>query len=321
MVKQNKQQKDTPIKKSLLQNTKQALYQFAQMIGLQGRSKMTKAELVESLEKHENEVKPLLNQKITNTTAGKSAAVQKAKQDKIASESAVKNKAVPKEVHEPKPQDLATSSSHMEEPVHHPATEPAEIWHGETGPDMPVQYGRSMLHAMPRDPNWVYLYWEISDDHRNAVKNQRGDWIFETSTSMLRVYDADGNVYQEVPVLLDALCWYLSLPSSRHFLFEIGLKSGEEFIGLATSNKITLSQAEPSTVTDEEWAIMEERFAEMLQSAAIGKAGTHGASEKVMPHLVAERFRIPWDVPSLHDLPSSHSVSSHTLSSTTLQKK
>ncbi len=325
MNNQNQSQTPKPVKDSLLNKTKKVLSSFAQKIGLKNTEEMSKTELVQSLEQREKEVKPMLAQTDSATATLKNQSLKQAKQSEINHLRDVEKQAVLKEVTQAPEQHAA--SSRMEEPQFVGTEEPADTWHGETGPEMPRHYGRTMLYAMPRDPNWIYLYWEISDDSKREVQDQNGEWIFETSTSIIRVYDEQGNVYQEVPVLLDAMGWYMSLPSSRDFHFELGLNAEENFIVLAKSNKISLSQAKPSDVIDEEWAVVEERFKEMLEAAASGRAGSLGASENVMPHLVTERFRIPWDIPNIHQLPSSHefvsshSISSHTLSGKPVQKR
>lgn len=206
-----------------------------------------------------------------------------------------------------KTRSSAQLSSRETPPKPEPKPEPESVWHGEEGPELPREYGRTLLQAMPRDPNWVYLYWEISEDTRRRLMETGGEWIFEVSTPTLRIHNGDGFL-QEIPILLDAMSWYVSLPSSRDYEFELGLKQGDAFHLIARSNRISLSAAEPSGVLDEEWAMVEERFQEMLHTAGAGGFPSLQGSAEVQPHLFRHRVRVPWNITMLHNLPSSHGM-------------
>jgi len=58
---------------------------------------------------------------------------------------------------------------------------------------------------------------------------------------------------------------------------------------------------------DEEWALVEERFEEMLEHAGGVEFTSWGGSAAVMPHVLRHRVRVPWEI-SARELPSSHSV-------------
>ena len=302
-----------PLRKRLLELTKSLLYRLAQSLKIPGRSKMTKSELVESLNRRKKKVEPML------ATLTKPNAKVEARESRV--KEALKAVA---ETTSRLPEVMVEKmvSSQTVTPVLEKPAEPVEVWHGEEGPELPREYGRTLLRAMPRDPYWVYLYWEISEETRRQLIKEGGEWIFEVSTPLLRIVNQDG-VLQEIPILLDALSWYLSLPSSRDYEFEIGLKAGETFYLIARSNKVSLPPSQPSSVTDEEWAILESRFEEMLEAAATGGLQPFGGSG-VQPHLFRQRIRMPWNITMLHHLPTSQfqSISSSVWpSSTTFGKK
>ncbi len=208
-----------------------------------------------------------------------------------------------------------------------PVEEPSQVWSGEEGPSLPTHYGITVLQAMARDPQWVYLYWEVSEETREQICAEEGEWVFDTSTTLIRVLDERGETVQEIPILLDTHCWYLSLPASQTFEFDLGLKKADgSYCSLARSNRLTLPPAESSQATDEKWAAVSEEFEEILQHAGgldydITPAGD---SSGLAPHVLRHRVRMDWVpfheipssvtmLPSSHVLPSSHSLpSSHT---------
>ncbi|MFZ9850668.1 MAG: DUF4912 domain-containing protein, partial [Vulcanococcus sp.] len=103
---------------------------------------------------------------------------------------------------------------------------------------------------LPRDPQWAYVFWEISEDDRNAA--------FKAGASQLclRVADVTGlgeggshpHTLQEVPVDSHATEWYLPVPlSDRDYRVELGYRrSGGGWISLATSAVARVPALHPS---------------------------------------------------------------------------
>ncbi len=299
---------------SLSQLTKAALYRIAQKVKMPRRSVMTKSELINALSKREEEVSMIME-------GSKSKPQQKPSEKAVASVTPLETK--PKDLPEEKREvTLEATSSPLpteEPPVN--KEEPKHIWKGEEGPELPRAYNKTKLHALPRDPHWAYVYWEICQETREAILQEEGEWFFDVATPILRVFGEENELVEEIPILFDAGNWYVSLPSDKVYEFEIGLiRDNGSFRSLARSNRIFLPPSKPSDATDEEWAVMEERFEEMLAlSGGFDVPSSAGGSEQMVRHILRHRARMPWtvelhDIQSSHVLPSSHSMpSSHSL--------
>ncbi|HOI43518.1 MAG TPA: DUF4912 domain-containing protein, partial [Elusimicrobiales bacterium] len=96
-------------------------------------------------------------------------------------------------------------------------TSSGNIKPGSAQPDsshkaLPEGYGETEAVLLPRDPNWMYLYWEITEATRAGVRKAHGENVFDTSLQVVRVYDmtaADGaggahHRYFDIPVRLEA---------------------------------------------------------------------------------------------------------------------
>ena len=213
-----------------------------------------------------------------------------------------------------------TSAPIPEQVIKPKLKEPETVWVGEEGPDLPEGYGITVMRALPRDPHWAYLYWEISEELRKQVCNEEGEWYFDVAESFLRVMNEKGDLIQETPVVLDANCWYLNLAPNNNYEFELGLKNKDGvYRSIVRSNCLTLPPMEPSSVTDEEWAVVSEEFEEVFYNASGLEIPVSGTSPSMAPHVLRHRMRVPWkwnsgQVSSSHEWPSSHVLpSSHSM--------
>jgi hypothetical protein len=103
---------------------------------------------------------------------------------------------------------------------------------------------------LPRDPQWAYVFWEISDPDRDAAL------AAGASQLALRVADVTGlapgsshpHTLQEVVVDSHATEWYLPVPlSDRDYRVELGYrKAGGGWISLAFSSVARVPALHPS---------------------------------------------------------------------------
>lgn len=98
--------------------------------------------------------------------------------------------------------------------------------------ELPSGYGLDRLVAIPKDPEWTHLYWEISEESRRNLSSAGSDGF------RLRGFDTTGLLFDgnNAPVALDievapyARSWYVRLPyQGRVYTFEYGVvtPSGE----------------------------------------------------------------------------------------------
>jgi hypothetical protein len=117
-------------------------------------------------------------------------------------------------------------------------------------PDLPGGYGQSRVVMLPRDPQWAYIYWDIPNDHKEALRRQGGQFL------ALRCYDVtdlDLNAQaphsvQEYPCDEMARDWYLPVPvSDRDYLAEIGYRCADgRWLVLARSTSVRVPPVYPS---------------------------------------------------------------------------
>lgn len=97
-------------------------------------------------------------------------------------------------------------------------------------PELPGGYGKSRIVIMPRDPEWSYVYWDVPNEHKEALRRQGGQQL------VLRLYDVtQGEMetqtpkgVQEYPVDELAREWYVPIPvSDRDYLCEIGYRCSD----------------------------------------------------------------------------------------------
>lgn len=137
-----------------------------------------------------------------------------------------------------------------------------------------------MLSALPRDPNWIFVYWEITPAARARLVRTHGPDIFEASRQVLRVYDmaareGGGPEYMDMPVMLDEGSWYVRVQEpGRSYCCELGLLLPDgEFIGIVKSNAVALPPGRVSDVMDEKWMAVSEDFEKLLQLSGVEYIG------------------------------------------------
>ena len=102
---------------------------------------------------------------------------------------------------------------------------------------------------LPRDPQWAYVFWEISEGDRKRAQSQKA------SRLCLRLLDVTGvnsatahrQTLQEVQVDSHNTEWYLPIPmSDRDYRVEIGYRSGSRWTSLAFSSSARVPLLQPS---------------------------------------------------------------------------
>lgn len=137
------------------------------------------------------------------------------------------------------------------EPLARPAFSIEELASVDDGlPDLPDGYGDSRLVLLPRDPQWAYAYWDISNEHKEDLRQQGGQQL------MLRLYDVtDIDQSTQSPHGMQqygchemARSWYVEIPvSDRDYTAEIGyLTADDRWLMLARSASVRVPPVYPS---------------------------------------------------------------------------
>jgi len=153
----------------------------------------------------------------------------------------------------------------------------------DRGAPLREHYGDTMIALLPRDPRWIYAYWEIDQASKEKVMRTQGEDIFSRSSLALRFYDVTDIIFNgsnahrhfDVNVHSEIGNWYFQVPESgRTYVGDIGLLTQDgRFIALARSNVVSLPSGKISEIGDEEWMIVKEEFEKLVKEMQLDKSG------------------------------------------------
>ena len=147
---------------------------------------------------------------------------------------------------------------------------------------LPEGYGSTEAVLLPRDPNWMFMYWEITDNSKAGFCKKYGLDIFQKSKQVIRVYDITsaatdpaGQKFFDIPVRVDAKSWYINVhESGRIYRCELGLVTPEGgFISLVRTNTVKLPAGRVSDSTAAEWISVTPDFDKLLQLSGVEYIG------------------------------------------------
>ncbi|MDI6870667.1 MAG: DUF4912 domain-containing protein [Bacillota bacterium] len=176
--------------------------------------------------------------------------------------------------------------------------------------EVPAGYGDDRVVAMPRDPYWIFAYWEIGEGLRSAVSRKLGCQVWEEGRLTLRVYDVTGvlfdgtNAHRSWDIGVgDARNWYINVGvPERDYCLDLGLFLPDgRFIVLARSNVVRTPPDSFSSLTDAEWLTLEE-----IYRLSLGL--NQGESSEALVRAAAKRLRELVSSPGVASLMSPFGV-------------
>merc|ERR1711959_435662 len=102
---------------------------------------------------------------------------------------------------------------------------------------------------LPRDPQWSYVFWEISDVDRQRAQEEGASHLSLRLTDVTGIKDGSSHpqTLQEVPVDSHSTEWYLPVPlADRDYRVELGYRVGGKWISLAFSSVARVPALHPS---------------------------------------------------------------------------
>jgi hypothetical protein len=162
--------------------------------------------------------------------------------------------------------------------------------------DIPDTYNETYMRAIPRDPEWIFVYWEISEPTMNDLKRKMGGTEFGIAKKLLRLCDVTEIIYNgsnawrytDIEINRIANNWYIKVPEpSRTYLVECGfLTSDGRFLLAVRSNVVKVPRLGLSPVLDQQWSTAASD--ELIRMSAAGIKRGLGASEKRFGVLAGE---------------------------------
>lgn len=176
---------------------------------------------------------------------------------------------------------------------------------------LPDSYGKDRVVAMTRDPYWIYVYWEITEETLSRALQSLGRAQMN-ARRILRVYTKDGEgegaerVLFDISINPEARNWYINVGGpGRTYRIDIGLlTAGGKFVCLASSNVVSTPRDRMSDVLDEEWMSLPSEYEEMY---ALSGGLTRGVSSPELHERLARELEVrlasPLFSPGIREIP------------------
>lgn len=143
-----------------------------------------------------------------------------------------------------------------------PAPPPQRKIYLDFGPPLPEHYHDDWMFAMVRDPEWVYVYWELSDGRLPALRRVYGAAALAAATWRLQGHTPDGALRFDTTLKTDEFGnWYCRVGSDVSVRFTLALRlPGGRVITVLRSNTVHTPRFAPSANTDISWYVSEPQF-------------------------------------------------------------
>ncbi|TXT41866.1 MAG: hypothetical protein FD137_2516 [Spirochaetes bacterium] len=77
---------------------------------------------------------------------------------------------------------------------------------------IPERYNETMIRVLPRDPAWIYAYWDIAEHKRNALAEEGLDESLFLRVSEINSHHDHKRDFFDIPITLDDWKWYINIP-------------------------------------------------------------------------------------------------------------
>jgi uncharacterized protein len=174
-------------------------------------------------------------------------------------------------------------------PLPAPLKEPTPSEYVDRGSPIPENYGLDRLVVLPRDPNWIYVYWELKGGGLDRLRFQHSAEIIDNSRWVLRVKPTKELRDYVVDIDLRVGQWYLKVSPDSRLIVDLGFINHQgDFICVLQGNETATPRAEVSKVVDERWIIMREELEQLLRvggAEALGLPAAQRPSSDKAPRI------------------------------------
>lgn len=100
--------------------------------------------------------------------------------------------------------------------------------------DLPYRYNETIVKILYQTPQVLFVYWDISDDDRTRFVDEYGEYFFNDTKPVLKIYNLTKNYNFEVEINDFANSWYINVNDANcNYKVELGRKP------ITYNNKIT----------------------------------------------------------------------------------
>lgn len=157
----------------------------------------------------------------------------------------------------------------------------------DRGLPIPEQYGMDRVVALVRDPQWLYVYWELSGGALERVRFQYSQHVVDDARWALRVHATPRFTPRVVDIDRDAGNWYLRVAPEGRYRIELGFYTPDgNFTALCASAEVQTPSGTVSPLSDERWMVRKRDLEALLTAGGLdlqpeAAPGSSG-SEQVM---------------------------------------
>jgi|GEM_PF-1549363 len=124
---------------------------------------------------------------------------------------------------------------------------------------LPGSYGVDRLVLLAKDPDWLYTYWEITEDTKKLFTEKTKENAWQDSQPILRIFDLTAGSHFDIKINDESDNWYIRAgrPNTK-FRAELGRVYEGKYYPLLRSNQVTSPAFGVSAEIDPEWAPIDE---------------------------------------------------------------
>ena len=96
--------------------------------------------------------------------------------------------------------------------------------------DLPYKYNKTVIKALAQNPNTLFVYWEISDEDVQSIKDKYGENFFYVTKPVLIIHNLTNKYSFEIDINDFANNWYIHVNDTKcQYVVELGRrpKDGE----------------------------------------------------------------------------------------------
>ncbi len=142
-------------------------------------------------------------------------------------------------------------------------------------PSLPDGYGEDRLVLLPRDPHWLYTYWDLKNETKDEARRRGGKNL---SLRLFELHDGELEPMAEHWCQEVSRSWYLQVPSpGRTYVVEIGYRAVDgSWLSLLRSNTVRVPPAAPSALVSDQFMTLPPD--QPLPGSAESRKGAVGAA-------------------------------------------
>ncbi len=110
--------------------------------------------------------------------------------------------------------------------------------------DLPYKYNKTVIKALAQNPNTLFVYWEISDEDINSLKEKYSENIFDITRPVLIIHNLTDKYSFEVDINDFANNWYIHVNDSKcQYVIELVRRPKENNINILSDNYLYITSS------------------------------------------------------------------------------